>query len=99
MVSIDFSISENNAFVVRNELIPVCSFAKNECCCSDVITAISSARQVAIRAKFARFNSVRANGKTAEIREEAADIINFLSSTCKLSSCEIKCVFKHFGGF
>ena len=67
--------------------------------CSDVITAISSARQVAIRAKFARFNSVRANGKTAEIREEAADIINFLSSTCKLSSCEIKCVFKHFGGF
>ena len=95
MVSIDYSVSEEKAFVVSDKPVTVCSFARNICCC-DVINSISSARQIAILAKFSRLNVVRASGSADEVRAEVADIYNFLSTTCNLNTEEVKCVFRHF---
>lgn len=96
MVSIDYSVSEEKAFVVSDKPITVCSFARNICCC-DVIRSISSSRQVAINAKFSRLSIVRASGSESDVRAEIADIYNFLTTTCKLDKEEVKCVFRHFG--
>ena len=96
MVSIDYSVSEEKSFVVSNKPVTVCSFARNICCC-DVINSISSARQIAILAKFSRLNVVRSSGSESDVRAEIADIYNFLTITCKLDKEEAKCVFRHFG--
>lgn len=85
----------NSTVLVSNERVNVCTFGKISGC-ANVISRISSARDVALRAKFRLLNEARAHNNISDMRNEVANILNFLQNDLMMSADDIKCVFNYY---